>query len=36
MRRIFGPTITNDGYWRIRNNQEINDVLKEKIYNCVY
>ena len=27
-RKIFGPTRTNDGYWRIKSNQEINDILK--------
>ena len=28
MKKIFGPTRTDDGYWRIKNNQEINDILK--------
>jgi hypothetical protein len=28
MRKIFGPTRTGDGYWRIKNNQEINEKLK--------
>ena len=28
MRRIFGPTRTDDGYWRIKTNQEINEILK--------
>ena len=28
MRKIFGPTRTDDGYWRIKTNQEINDILK--------
>ena len=28
MREIFVPTGTDDGYWRIKNNQEINDILK--------
>jgi hypothetical protein len=28
MRKIFGPTRTADGYWRIKNDQEINDTLK--------
>jgi len=28
MRKIFGPTRTVDGYWRIKTNQEINDILK--------
>ena len=26
-RKIFGPTRTDDGYWRIKTNQEINDIL---------
>jgi hypothetical protein len=25
--RIFGPTRTDDGYWRIKTNQEINNLL---------
>jgi hypothetical protein len=28
MRKIFGPTRTDDGYWRIKTNQEINKILK--------
>jgi hypothetical protein len=28
MRKIYGPTRTEDGYWRIKTNQEINDILK--------
>jgi len=28
MRKAFGPTRTDDGYWRIKTNQEINDILK--------
>jgi hypothetical protein len=28
MRKIYGPTRTADGYWRIKTNQEINDTLK--------
>ena len=27
-RKIFGPTRTDDGYWRIKTNQEINGTLK--------
>ena len=30
MRKIFGPTRTDDGYWRIKTNQEINGILKEQ------
>ena len=28
MRKIFGPTRSDDGYWRIKTNHEINDILK--------
>ena len=28
MRKIVGPTRSEDGYWRIKTNQEINDTLK--------
>jgi len=28
MRRIFGPTRTDDGYWRIKTKQEIDEILK--------
>jgi len=28
MRKIFGPTRTDNGYWRIKTCQEINDILK--------
>jgi len=28
MRKIFGSTRTDDGYWRIETNQEIDDILK--------
>jgi len=28
MRNIFGPTRSDDGYWKIKTNQEINDILK--------
>ena len=26
--KIFGPSRTDDGYCRIKTNQEINDILK--------
>jgi len=29
-RKISGPTRTDDGYWRIKTNQEIDDTLKGK------
>ena len=28
MRKILGPTRSDDGYWRIKTNQEISDILK--------
>ena len=28
MRKIFGPTRSDDGYWGIKTNQEINGILK--------
>jgi len=28
MRKIYGPTRTEDGYWRIKTNQEISDIMK--------
>ena len=28
MRKILGPTRLDDGYWKIKTNQEINDILK--------
>ena len=31
MRKILGTARSDDGYWRIRTNQEINDIPKDKI-----
>jgi len=31
MGKIYGPSRTDDSYWRIRTNQEINDILKGHI-----
>jgi hypothetical protein len=28
MRKIFGPTRSDDGNWRIKTNQEINEIIK--------
>ena len=28
MRKIFGPTRTDDGYWRIKTAKEINGIIK--------
>jgi hypothetical protein len=30
MRKTYGRTRTEDGYWRIKTNQEINDILKRQ------
>ena len=30
MRKTFGPTRSDDDYWRIKTNQEINDILKRQ------
>jgi hypothetical protein len=30
MRKVFASTRTDDGYWRIKTDQEINDILKGK------
>ena len=29
MRKIYGLARTEDGYWRIKTDQEISDILKE-------
>ena len=31
MRKMFGPARSDDGYWRIKTNQEINDYYKDKL-----
>jgi len=28
MRKIFGPTRIDDGYWRIKTNEEFDEILK--------
>jgi hypothetical protein len=28
VRKMYGPTGTGDGYWRVKTNREINDMLK--------
>jgi len=35
MRKIFGLTRSDDGYWRFKTNQEINDIKRTK-YNWAY
>ena len=29
MRKIFGPVENEDGFWRIRKNYELNDLIKK-------
>ena len=36
MRKTSDPTRTDDGYQKIKTNQEINDILKWTKYNWVY
>jgi hypothetical protein len=36
MRKIYGPTGTEDGYWRIKTNHEINDIPEGQNLNWVY
>ena len=36
MWKMFGPTRTDDGYWRIETNQEINAMLKGKKYMYIF
>jgi hypothetical protein len=28
VKKVYGPTRTEDGYWRIKINQEMNDMIK--------
>jgi len=31
LRRIYGPTLDNDGTWRIKTNEELEFLIKKKI-----
>jgi len=31
MRKMFGPTRTDDGYWRIKTNQEMNKITGQNM-----
>jgi len=36
MRKMFGPTRTDDGYWRVKTNQEMNKILEgQNIIGCI-
>jgi hypothetical protein len=30
MKKMYGSTRSEDGYWRIKTNQKINDMLKKQ------
>ena len=32
LRKIFGPVQNEDGFWRIRMNYELNDLIKKRRY----
>jgi len=32
LRKIFGPVQNGDGFWRIRINYELNDLMKKRRY----
>ena len=31
LRKIYGPTLDNDGTWRIKTNEELEILIKRKI-----
>jgi hypothetical protein len=35
-RKIYGPTLDNDGIWRIKTNEELDILIKKKKYCKVY
>jgi hypothetical protein len=36
LRRIFGPSTERDGTWRIKTNEELNKLIKNRtITNCI-
>jgi hypothetical protein len=36
LREIYGPTQENDGTWRIKTNEELENLIKKKIYCKIY
>jgi hypothetical protein len=32
LRKIYGPTQDNDGAWRIKTNEELENLIKKKKY----
>ena len=36
LRKIYGPTLDNDGTWRIKTNEELEMLIKKKKYCKIY
>ena len=36
LRKIYGPTQDNDGAWRIKTNEELENLIKKKKYCKIY
>jgi hypothetical protein len=36
LRKIYGPTQDNDGAWRIKTKEELENLIKKKIYCKIY
>ena len=36
LRKIYGPTLDSDGTWRIKTNEELETLIKEKKYCKIY
>jgi len=36
LRKIYGPTLDNDGTWRIETNEELEILIKKKKYFKIY
>jgi len=36
LRKIYGPTLDNDGTWRIKTNEELEMLIRKKKYCKIY
>jgi len=36
LRKIYGPTLGNDGTWRIKTNEELEILIKKRKYCKIY
>jgi hypothetical protein len=36
LRKIYGPTLDKDGTWRIKTNEELENLIKKKKYCKIY